>query len=62
MHALSLGREIQCGVCPASFCSCCVPVSPHYDPTLLFGMVMYILCHCVGEVCDLLFDFSGGYS
>jgi len=24
---------------------------------LPFGMVMYILCHYILEVCDLLFDF-----
>lgn len=23
-----------------------------------FGMVMYIVCHCLLEVCDLLFDFG----
>ena len=30
-------------------------------PFLLCGMVMYILCHCMLEVCDLLFyfDFTG---
>ena len=27
-------------------------------------MLMYILCHCILEECDLLFgfDFTGGYS
>lgn len=27
-------------------------------PSLSFGMVMYILCHCMFKVCDLLFDFD----
>ena len=33
-------------------------------PSLCFGMVMYILCHYMLEVCDLLFDcnFTGDYS
>ena len=26
-------------------------------PSLCFGMVMYILCHYMLEVCDLFFDF-----
>lgn len=24
----------------------------------LFGTVIYILCHCIPEVCNLLFDFT----
>ena len=46
------------GVCPAVFC----PVFLHI--LFPFGMVMYILCYCMLEVCDLLFkfDFTGGYS
>ena len=33
-------------------------------PFLPFGMIMYILCPCILEVCDLLshFDFIGDYS
>ena len=33
-------------------------------PSLCFRMVMYILCHYMLEVCDLLFDFdfTGNYS
>ena len=29
-----------------------------------FEMVMYVLCHCVLELCDLLFDFdfTAGYT
>ena len=27
-------------------------------PILPFGVVMYILCHCMLEVCNLLFDFD----
>lgn len=32
-------------------------------PFLCFGMIMYILCHYMLEVCDLLlgFEFTGGY-
>jgi hypothetical protein len=26
------------------------------------GMIMYILCHCMLEVCDLLFAFKRGFS
>ena len=31
-------------------------------PSLPFGKVMYILCHCMVEVCSLLFDFTRGYN
>ena len=31
-------------------------------PFLHFGTVMYILCHDMLEVCDLLFDSIGDYS
>jgi hypothetical protein len=27
-------------------------------PLLSFGMVMYILCHCMLKVCNLIFDFD----
>lgn len=29
-------------------------------PFLLFGMVMYILCHHMLEVSNMFFDFTGG--
>lgn len=35
------------------------PVSLHYGP---FGMVVYILCHCVLELCNRVFDVTGNYS
>lgn len=26
-----------------------------------FGMLIYILCHCIMEIYNLLFDFTGDY-
>jgi hypothetical protein len=43
------------GICPAGFWSCCGSVPPHYAPFLPFGMVLYILWHCMLEACNLLF-------
>ncbi|EGW10137.1 hypothetical protein I79_024307 [Cricetulus griseus] len=31
---------------------------PYFLIMFPFGMVMYILCHCILEVCDLLFHFD----
>lgn len=31
---------------------------PHYGSFLLFGMAMYIWCHCMLEECALRFDFD----
>lgn len=31
-------------------------------PSLPFGKGMYILCHCMVEVCSLLFDFTRDYN
>lgn len=46
-------------VFPDEFCSCSGPISSLFL-FLHFGMVIYILCHRMLEVCNLLFDFTGG--
>ena len=50
--------DAEFGFCPAGFWSCFGPVFSRFVPLLSFGMVMYILCHYMLEVCDLLFDFD----
>jgi hypothetical protein len=30
----------------------------YFLPSLQFGIMMYILCHCMLEVCDLFFFFD----
>ena len=48
-------------VCPAGFGSYFVEYFLSI-PSLCFGIIMYVLRHCVSDVYDLLFDFTGGYS
>lgn len=48
----------ECGVCPGGFWSCFGPVFPHSVPFPSFGVVVYILCHCMLQTCGLLFDFG----
>lgn len=43
-------------------CLALVQCFPTLSPFLPFGMVMCALCHCTLEVCDLLFNFTGGYN
>ena len=49
--------DAEFGVCPAGFQSCFVPVFPHCAPLATFWNVMYVLCHYMLGVCDLLFLF-----
>lgn len=38
-------------------------LAQHFLPLFsCFGVVMYTLCHCMSEACDLLFGFIGDYS
>ena len=55
---------VEFGVCPAGFSLALVQYFLSMIPFLHFRMVMYILCYCVLEVCDLLFhfDFTRDYS
>jgi hypothetical protein len=50
------GNEVF-GVCSAGFWSCFGPVfiSSLVLPSLHFGMIMYVLCHLMLELCDLFF-------
>ena len=54
----------ELGIFPAGFWCCLFQYFLSMFPHLSFGMLMYIRCHCMLEVCDLLFDFDflGGYS
>lgn len=56
--------DAEFGVCLAGLQSCFGRVFPHDAPFLPLGLQMYSLCHCMLEICDLLFDFdfTGGYS
>ena len=47
--------DTEFGVCTVSSWSYLGPVSSHYDPFLSFLLVMYFLCCCMLEVCDLVF-------
>lgn len=48
-------RETECGVyLPAFSLSWVLTMSL----SLSFGMAMYALCHCVLDICNLLFDFT----
>lgn len=53
-HGPNLGYETR----TAEFWSLFGPILLTVLPSLPFGMVMSILCHCVGEVWDLLFHFD----
>lgn len=57
---MTLEMELQdFGFALLDFCLALVQyvlTMPQFFP---FGMVMYILCHCMLEVCNLLFDFTG---
>ena len=46
--------DAEFGVGLASFQSCFATILP----SLCFGMIMYILCYYIWEVCGLLFDFD----
>ena len=57
-------EDAEFGVCPAGFQLYLNQYFLTMSPSLCFGMVMSILCHCMLEVCDMLFDFDfiGYYS
>lgn len=50
-------RTTGFGVCPAEFSVGSIFLD--CDPTPLFGMVVYVLCHWTLEVCNLLFGIIG---
>ena len=52
-------RDADFGVCTAGFGLALIQHSPPFFP---FGMVMYILCHYMLEVCNLPFEFQRGYN
>lgn len=61
--------DIRCGdaevaVCPVAFNLALAQFFLILPPFLLFGMARPILCHCMLEVCELLFNFNftEGYS
>lgn len=45
---------VEFHICPAGYCLDLV----QYFITMSYGIVMYILCHSMLEVCDLLFDYD----
>lgn len=50
-------EDVEFEVCPDGFQSCFGSVFPMFPSLLLlpFKMTMYILCHCMLEVSDLVF-------
>ena len=40
-------------MCPAGFGSCLVQYFLTMFLSLCFGVILYILCHCMLEICDL---------
>lgn len=54
------GLEFALLGCSLALVQCFLSVPPFFH----FGIVMYSLCHCVLEVCNLPFDcaFTGDYS
>ena len=56
--------EAEFGVCPAGFGLVLVQIFFTMILFLPFGIVMYILCHCMLEIHDLVFhfDFTADYS
>ena len=52
------GEDAEFGLCPAGFGLGMVQYFLTVFLSLHFGVVMYILCHDMLKVCDLLFDFD----
>ena len=50
--------DAEFGICPAVFSLALIQCFLTMSPSQCFRMVMYILCHYMMEVCDLLFDFA----
>lgn len=55
-------RQGLTGCTLVALCLTFIQYFPHYSPILAFGMVSYIMTHCVLEACDLLLDFIERYN